>query len=193
MISNLPESPRSRITLLRVALVVCLLCLCAGTALQHVTLTNVQKQIDDTARTPQVAALENRVAELNAHVGELAQKPTLDPARHEADLKALEAQQHAMNQEISERLAKLELSLKEGPTLPELSALDNRIVAKAHNNHPQIFSSPAPTSLVLPSLLGKFQNRHFDAPCHRQLVAVGLESQQDIPVSFHGVSFALMV
>jgi hypothetical protein len=129
MISPLPESPRSRRSPLRVALAAALLCIATGTVLHHVRLNGLQKEINDAARVPRVAALENRVAELNAAVGELAKKPSLDLARHETDLKALEAQQETARQDIAEHLATLELSFKEGLALPDWTALEERIAA----------------------------------------------------------------
>jgi hypothetical protein len=127
---NSPLDPRpSRITPLRVALAAVLLCIATGTVLHHVRLNGLQKEINDAARVPRIAALENRVAELNAAVGELAKKPSFDPARHESDLKALETQQETARQDIAEHLATLELSFREGLALPDWTALEERIAA----------------------------------------------------------------
>jgi hypothetical protein len=82
-----------------------------------------------TPRAPRVAALENRVAELNGTVGDLARKPVIDVTRHEADLKALETRQETIQQDITERLAALELSAEERQLLPDLASLDTRIEA----------------------------------------------------------------
>jgi hypothetical protein len=121
------ESPRSRFTPLRIALAAAFLCVSAGTVLHHVMLTDVQKQIDDTPRAPRVAALENRVIELNATLSELAKRPVLDAERHEADLKALETQQETLRQDMIEHMAALELS--SGQALPDLTPLEDRMVA----------------------------------------------------------------
>jgi hypothetical protein len=67
------------------------------------------------------------VIELNAALSELAKRPVLDAERHAADLKALETQQETLRQDMIERMAALELS--SGQALPDLTPLEDRIVA----------------------------------------------------------------
>jgi predicted DNA binding CopG/RHH family protein len=130
----------------RVVLVICFLCVIAGIALHQVMLFNVQKQIEGAARTSHVVALENRVTELNASVSELANKPVFDASRHEADMKALETQQAAMRQDMTEQIAVLESSVKERLASPDLAAIKRRI--KTLETHvaelSRVLAEPAP-------------------------------------------------
>jgi hypothetical protein len=126
---HIPDSSfRSRITPLRVALAIALLCAGAGTVAHHVALARLQEQMGEAAPAARLAALENRLAGLEAAVDDLANRPAPGLAHHETRLQALEARREAIDEDSAGRLAALELSIQDRLPL-DLAALGERVGA----------------------------------------------------------------
>lgn len=116
--TTMPGSePRRHGTLLRVAVATWLLLISAAVVINHVALSGLAAQVETSAPSRQVAALEKRLAELIQQVEHAQQEPVALPqARYEAERKALEL-----------RLSAIEASLGNQPATDNLLPLQARL------------------------------------------------------------------
>ncbi|MFI8747997.1 hypothetical protein ACIGKL_22975 [Pseudomonas sp. NPDC077186] len=116
--TTMPGSePRQQGTLMRVAVVTWLLLISAAVVIDHVALSGLAIQVETSAPSRQVAALEKRLAELIQQVEHAQQEPVALPqARYEAERKALEL-----------RLSAIEASLGNQPATDNLLPLQARL------------------------------------------------------------------
>lgn len=114
MIPGTPQ--RRRLPLLRVAAATWLLLISAAVVINHVALSNLDRDGDDTLSV-QVAVLEGRLAELAHQVEQDERRPAAVPqARYKSDHQALDR-----------RLAAIEQALGERPTTENLLSLQARV------------------------------------------------------------------
>src|SRR5690606_11411514 len=106
-----------RTTLLRVAAITWVLLISMGVVINHVTLAKLAEQTEASPVSTQVAALEQRLAELAQESEQARKQPAALPqTRYDADRQAFDR-----------RLAALELSLDQRPSDATLQSLQTRV------------------------------------------------------------------
>lgn len=102
--TSLPEvGARSRVPWLRVASITWLLIISAAMVVDHIALSRLAEQTESSA---QVAALENRLVELDQQIEQdREQPPALPQARYNTDRQALEQRLASIDQSLGERLS----------------------------------------------------------------------------------------
>lgn len=105
--TGFPEAgTQSRAPWVRAAVITWLLFISTATVVDHVALSRLSEQTEGSAQGAQVAALENRLAELDKQMEqERQQSAALPQARYDADRQALEQRLASIEQAMGERLS----------------------------------------------------------------------------------------
>ncbi|CAI1238443.1 hypothetical protein [Serratia ficaria] len=134
--TTIPGSTRRlRVPLMRVATITWLLLISAGTAVNHVTLSNLATQTSGSAQSTQVAALEARLTELAQQLEAQRKQPDmLTITQFETERQAIEQRVSRIEQALGERLTAESL----GPLHTRIKQLEARLAKAAQ-------VAPAPT------------------------------------------------